>query len=112
MSDIKCPVCGEKIEHIEDGWCNCKNRCIGSGSISLWQELARTKKQLVTKCNQLEIAVDELKRIDETRSGVKENLHATNGKTLNAGNGFCWATIDDIHNTLVKITALEQKEEQ
>ena len=46
MSDMKCPFCGEKIEHIEDGWCNCKNRCIGSGSISLWQELIRTRKTL------------------------------------------------------------------
>lgn len=45
-NNLKCPVCGEKIEHIEDGWCNCKNRCLGSGSISLWQELIRTRKAL------------------------------------------------------------------
>lgn len=53
MSNMKCPICGEKIEHIEDGWCNCKNRCLGSGSISLWQELIRTRKAL-------ELAVDAL----------------------------------------------------
>ena len=46
MSDIKCPVCGEKIEHIEDGWCNCKKRCIGSGSIDLWLNFIRTRKAL------------------------------------------------------------------
>lgn len=46
MGGMKCPFCGEKIEHIEDGWCNCKNRCVGSGSISLWQELIRTRKAL------------------------------------------------------------------
>ena len=67
------------------------------------KELDRTRKAL-------EIAVDALKRIDETRSGIKENLHATNGRALNAGNGFCWATIDDIHNALAEITALEQKD--
>ena len=46
MSELKCPVCGEKIEHIKDGWCNCKNRCTGSGSVSLWQELIRIRKEL------------------------------------------------------------------
>lgn len=66
-------------------------------------ELDRTRKAL-------DKAVSALKRIDETRSGIKEKLHATNGRTLNAGNGFCWATIDDIHNTLEQITALEQKD--
>lgn len=45
-NNLKCPLCGEKIEHIKDGWCNCKNRCTGSGSISLWQELIRTRKAL------------------------------------------------------------------
>lgn len=68
-------------------------------NIALSGELERTRKAL-------DVAVNMLKRIDETRSGVKENLHATNGRTLNAGNGFCWATIDDIHNALDKITAL------
>lgn len=68
----------------------------------LQDELERTRKALET-------AVDMLKRIDETRSGVKENLHATNGRTLNEGNGFCWTTPDDIYNALEQITA-EQKD--
>ena len=72
-------------------------------NIALSGDLERTRKAL-------EIAVDALKRIDKTRSGIKENLHATNGRTLNAGNGFCWATIDDIHNAIEQITALEQKD--
>ena len=46
MSNMKCPFCGEKIEHIEDGWCNCKNRCTGSGSIELWLQFLRTRKAL------------------------------------------------------------------
>lgn len=54
----------------------------------------------------LKIAIDLLKRIDETRSSVKENLHATNCRTLDAGNGFCWATIDDINDALKQIIVL------
>lgn len=46
MSKLICPFCGEKIEHIEDGWCNCKNRCTGSGSIDLWLQFLRTRKAL------------------------------------------------------------------
>jgi hypothetical protein len=46
MSNLICPFCGEKIEHIEDGWCNCKNRCTGSGSIELWLQFLRTRKAL------------------------------------------------------------------
>lgn len=77
------------------------NDCKRIGNLN--EELIRTRKAL-------DVAVDTLKRIDETRSGVKENLHATNGRILNAGNGFCWTTIDDIHNALEQITALEQKD--
>lgn len=115
MNELKCPFCGQELYIDPCGEIGCLNaKCKKStfliGTKELWQELIRTKKQLVTKRNQLEIAVDELKRIDETRSGVKENLHATNGRTLNAGNGFCWTTIDDIHNALEQITAQEQKD--
>ena len=102
MSDIKCPVCREKIEHIEDGWCNCKNRCLGSGSISLWQELIRTRKAL-------DVAVDALREIDKTRSVANHKI-GTQDKTLNSGIVFCWATPDEIHNALEQITALEQKD--
>ncbi|MBO7730981.1 MAG: hypothetical protein J6S67_00460 [Methanobrevibacter sp.] len=62
----------------------------------LWKELADTKKKL-------DIAIDFIKELDGTRSVSRENLHATNSRTLNAGNGFCWATIDEIHNTLEQI---------
>lgn len=68
----------------------------------LKDEIERTRKAL-------DVAVDKLKQIDKTRSGVKENLHATNGRTLNAGNIFCWTTPDDIHNTLEQITAQKRE---
>lgn len=71
MIDMKCPVCGEKIEHIKDGWCNCKNRCIGSGSISLWLELIRTRKAL-------DVAVDALKQmIGVPQIMPKHKMHQT-----------------------------------
>lgn len=65
-------------------------------------ELERTRKAL-------DVAVDALKEIDNTRSCVKQDLF-TRKKSLNAGNVFCWTTLDEIHNTLEQITALEQKD--
>lgn len=57
MSKLICPFCGEKIKHIEDGWCNCKNRCTGSGSIELWLQFLRTRKALdVALCSLQDIA--------------------------------------------------------
>lgn len=110
MSNIKCPFCQQELEKYYWGDLECYAcpdlTCKGyymTATKDMWQELIRTRKAL-------EVTVDALKRIDETRSGIKENLHATNGRALNAGNGFCWATIDDIHNALAKITALEQKD--
>lgn len=55
----------------------------------------------------LEIAVDELKEIDKTRS-VATQIVATKEKTLTPGLIFCWATPDQIHNALTEITALMQ----
>ena len=114
MSDMKCPFCKEEIisdlcftfnkkdRDYTDGRQIYKcNKCGLFGKKELWQELIRTRKAL-------DVAVDELKRIDETRSRVKENLHATNGRTLNEGNGFCWATIDEVHNALEQITTLNK----
>lgn len=106
-SKLKCPFCQQELECLaEDIYgnmycpdCRDKNGFTYKASESIWQELIRTRKAL-------DVAVNELKRIDETRSSVKEKLHATNCRTLNAGNGFCWATIDDIHNALEQITAL------
>ena len=66
-------------------------------------DLDRTRKAL-------KIAVDALKEIDKTRCGVDVKLYAVNHKSLNAGNVFCWTTIDEIHNALEQITALEQKD--
>lgn len=62
-NDMKCPVCGEKIEHIEDGWCNCKNRCLGSGSIDLWLNFIRTSRAL-------DVAVDALDVISQITNQI------------------------------------------
>lgn len=109
MSELKCPFCNQKLEPIgtsgqfQCGTWGCDASFNFIATRDVWEYIGRTRKAL-------DVAVDELKRIDETRSGVKENLHATNGRTLNEGNGFCWATIDEIHNALEQITALEQKD--
>lgn len=108
MSDMKCPFCQQELKY--DAWnevymCrnpNCKH-LLGFGTKELWQELMRTKKQL-------DVAVDALKEIDKTRCAVDANLYAVNHKFLNAGNVFCWTTIDNIHNALEQIKALEQKD--
>ena len=72
MSDMKCPVCGEKIEHIRDGWCNCNNRCIGSGSLSLWQALIDSMKEH-DLCH--DALVERTKELDRSKSdGVKINI--------------------------------------
>ena len=77
--------------------------------VELRQQLDHVQKQLVTKCNQLEIAIDALKDIDKTRSVANHKI-GTQDKTLNPGNVFCWTTPDEIHNTLEQITILEQKD--
>lgn len=73
MSDMKCPFCGEKIEHIEDGWCNCKNRCTGSGSIELWLQFLRTRKQLEMANAELEYIKEQIEKngvFDNTRKAL------------------------------------------
>jgi hypothetical protein len=77
--------------------------CYLDDLLALETELERTRKQL-------EIAVDALKEIDKTRCAVDANLYAANHKFLNAGNVFCWTTIDNIHNALEQIKELEQKD--
>ena len=64
------------------------------------QELIRTRKALG-------IVIDMLKEIDKTRSVANHKI-GTPDKTLNAGIMFCWATPDQIHNTLTETTALMQ----
>ena len=85
MSELKCPFCGEKIEHIVDGWCNCKNRCTGSGSIELWLQFLRTRKAL-------DVAVDALKEIKHGKIPVSLGIYM------------------DINDAIEQITTLEQKD--
>lgn len=86
---MKCPICGEKIEHITDGWCNCKNRCTGSGSISLWQELICTRKAL-------DVAKDTIRHVDWFFDGD----YNVDAKTMH----------NEIKCAIKGITALEQKD--
>lgn len=99
MSNLKCPVCGEKIEHIEDGWCNCKNRCVGSGSMDLWLNFIRTRKAL-------DIAVSQLKK---TRDYIEDcryqetNYFLVDSKDVSI-------IFDETNESLKEITALQQKD--
>ena len=110
MTKLKCPFCGKPLQpthRIEDEYF-CENYDCPQTSItwigtsSLWQALIDTKKKL-------DIAVDALKMIDDTRSVVKENLFASYGKSLNSGIVFCWTIPDEIHNTLKQINQKDVK---
>lgn len=75
MSNLICPFCGEKIEHIEDGWCNCKNRCTGSGSIELWLQFLHTRKALDVALDWLgQVATPEKCDDDLCREFTKRKL--------------------------------------
>lgn len=117
MSDMKCPVCGEKIEHIEDGWCNCKNRCLGSGSISLWQELIRTRKELEQSeicCTEWEKQALDYKAENIALSGDLERTRKALDKAKLILKNLL-PNLDgyerlDVEKAINEITALEQKD--
>lgn len=127
MSDMKCPFCGEKIEHIEDGWCNCKNRCTGSGSIELWLQFLRTRKQLEMANAELEYIKEQIEKngaFDNTRKALDvavDALKSAHDYYLNCVirekqpqeiNWYCTAMNmdNDIFKALEQITELEQKD--
>lgn len=112
MSNMKCPFCQQEMSKTENNMFYCEtnncslryiempkkavedfaeshqdrlNDCKRIGNLN--EELIRTRKQLVTKCNQLEIAVDALKKID-----------------------WCATDYGVAQDALDKITALEQKD--
>lgn len=103
MTELKCPVCNTVLDRafLTDKVCGCP-KCRNIGNVGLWEVLADTKKKL-------DIAVDALKLIDDTRSVAKENLYASYGKSLNSGIVFCWTTPDEIHNTLKQVNQKEEK---
>lgn len=74
-----------------------------SDFINCQKELIRTRKAL-------DVAVDALKEIDETRSYSKEPLQAINNRILNAGVCFCWTLPDNIHRALWKINNIDKGE--
>ena len=102
---MKCPFCGKEMlcggticRYDPD--CPIYDKPV---PIEILELLSHTRKAL-------DVAVDALKRIDETRSVANHKI-GTQDKTLNSGVVFCWTTPDEIHNALEQITA-EQKEEK
>lgn len=92
MSNLKCPFCNKPLQptHRSENeyWCenyDCTETSWKFGSISLWQELIRTRKAL-------DVAVDALNA----------------GKTLADIAGFKML-VAGLEEALNKITALEQK---
>ena len=102
IKKLLCPFCNKKLEPIgtsgqfQCGTWGCDASFNFIATRDVWEYIDRTKKKL-------DIAVEVLKKIDDTRSVVKENLYASYGKSLNSGIVFCWSTPDEIHNTLKQI---------
>lgn len=102
----RCKKCGREYE-LFDGYGEYANRW---RKVEPWSpELHKLEQELIRTRKALDVAVDALKRIDETRSAANHKI-GTQDKTLNSGIVFCWTTPDEIHNALEQITALEQKD--
>lgn len=104
----RCKKCGREYE-LFDGYGEYAKRW---RKVEYWSpELHKLEQELIRTRKALEITVDVVKEIDETRSYSKEPLQAINNRILNAGICFCWTLPDNIHRALWKIkTALEQKD--
>ena len=107
MSNIICPFCQQELRKIHPTYVICDN-CRITGEDKLWQELIRTKKQLVTKCNQLDVAVDALKSAHE----YYEHCVEREKQPYEEINWDCTAMNmdNDISEALEQITAPEQKD--
>lgn len=102
----RCKKCGREYE-LFDGYGEYAKRW---RKVEYWSpELHKLEQELIRTRKALEVAVDTLKDIDNTRSVANHKI-GTQDKTLNSGIVFCWTTPDEIHNALEQITALEQKE--
>lgn len=102
-----CPFCGEKIEHIEDGWCNCKNRCTGSGSIELWLQFLRTRKAL-------DYAIDVIQTVAKMSDKLSREYGETLVEQLDNIQAYCWQegyVLTHKEDLERAITALEKKSE-
>lgn len=115
MSDIKCPFCQQELRKRHAAttdynsmfityYCGnpeCESTTDLIGCKEFWDILG----QLIRTHKALDVAVDELRDIDKTRSVANHKI-GTQDKTLNSGIVFCWTTPDEIHNTLEQITVL------
>lgn len=63
-------------------------------------KLAKAEADNIILMKALKTALESLYKINNRRSVAMNNLQTAQGETLNAGNIFCWATIDDMHNTI------------
>lgn len=108
MNQIKCPVCNVPLEPVGD-LLQCPNdHCGWVGNAELWAEFIKTKQKL-------DIAASMLKKIDNTRVILRENLYTVGVREtqkFNSGNIVCVATIDDMRNTIYQLDLHNQKEEK
>lgn len=115
MSDIKCPFCQQELRKRHAATTDYNSMFItyycGNPECELTTDLIGCKEfwdilgQLIRTQKALDVAVDKLRDIDKTRSVANHKI-GTQDKTLNSGIVFCWATPDEIHNTLEQITEL------
>lgn len=76
----------------------------------LWEDIFAWKQSQ----KDLEIAANMLKKIDNTRVILRENLYTVGvwgTQKFNSGNIVCVATIDDMRNTIYQLNLHNQKEE-
>ena len=100
MEKLKCIFCGNELVTAFNGGVFCDTDGCEMQEDIIGKEAARHFMEMK---NKLDIAIQFIQELQETRSGVKETLRAYNGKKLNAGNGFCWASPDEIYNVLQQI---------
>lgn len=66
-------------------------------------KLAKAETDNIFLMKALKTALELLYKINNKRSVAINNLQTSQGDKLNAGNVFCWATIDEMHNGIQEI---------
>ena len=99
INELVCAV-NEMQREIETINCAMLDLATPDGDNSALKALSKNQTQ-----NALDIAINILKQIDNTRS-VATQIIATRDRTLTPGNVFCWTTPDEIHNALEQINRI------
>lgn len=111
MSDMKCPFCGQKLEPIgtsgqfQCGTWGCDASFNFIATRDVWEYIDRTKKQMVTKCNQLEFVFEKLKGIKAYYDDSYADPH-----TFVNWHIVAQRLANDADDAIKAITALEQKD--